>query len=150
MRKQDELTNAASCINRAHPKEMVFVLLGRDPAAPAAIRAWADERVRVGKNGESDEQIVEARACADTMQAEGRTWADSPREEVVGHLVGGTFQSDKYRWCPRGFVPLKITDKDAQPQLWAYAQAHRERDPQFSDDLETALRNAGYEPPAST
>ena len=74
MRKQDELTNAASCINRAHPKEMVFVLLGRDPAAPAAIRAWADERVRLGKNKDDDPQIVEARACADTMQSEGRSW----------------------------------------------------------------------------
>jgi hypothetical protein len=144
MRKQDELTNAASCINRAHPKEMVFVLLGRDPAAPAAIRAWADERVRLGKNKDDDPQIVEARACADTMQSEGRTWANNP-EEVVGHLVGGEFQSDKYPWCQRGFVPLKVTDKDAQPQLLAYAQTHRERDPQFSEDLETALRNAGYD-----
>lgn len=74
MRKQDELTSANSCMAHAHPKEMVFVLLGRDAAAPFAIRAWADERVRLGKNTETDEQIVEARACADTMEREGRSW----------------------------------------------------------------------------
>jgi hypothetical protein len=53
---------------------MVFVLLGRDAAAPAAIRAWAAERIRLGKNAPTDEQIVEALRCADTMQAEGRRW----------------------------------------------------------------------------
>lgn len=74
MRKQDELSSKASCIAHAHPKEMVFVLLGRDPAAPLAIRAWADERVRLGKNKETDEQIAEARACAGTMEKEGRKW----------------------------------------------------------------------------
>ena len=58
----------------AHPQEMVFVLLSRDAAAPFAIRAWADERVRLGKNAETDEQIVEARACARTMEEEGRKW----------------------------------------------------------------------------
>jgi hypothetical protein len=64
----------------------------------------------------------------------------------VGHLVDGHFQSDKYRWCPRDFVPLKTTDKDAQPVLWAYAQVHRARDLEFSADLETALRVAGFDP----
>ena len=63
------------------------------------------------------------------------------------HLIDGHFQSDKYPWCQRGFVPLKVTDKDAQPVLWAYAQTHRERDPEFSADLEQALLNAGFKPP---
>ena len=74
MRKQDELSSTKSCTATAHPQEMVFVLLGRDAAAPFAIRAWADERVRLGKNVEGDVQIVEARACADTMDREGRQW----------------------------------------------------------------------------
>jgi len=63
------------------------------------------------------------------------------------HLIDGKFQSDKYTWCQRGFVPLKTSDKDAQPALWGYAQAHRARDPEFSADLETALKNDGYVPP---
>ena len=73
MIKNDELRKPDSCLNRAHDEEMLFVLLGRDIAAPYAIRAWIEERLRLGKNTANDEQIVEARACADYMQRFGRT-----------------------------------------------------------------------------
>ncbi len=49
MLKRDELADPTSCLNRARDDEMTFVLLGRDAAAPAAIRAWAEERIRLGK-----------------------------------------------------------------------------------------------------
>ena len=49
---------------------MLFVLLGRDKAAPFAIRAWVEERIRLGKNERTDAQITEALACAATMEAE--------------------------------------------------------------------------------
>lgn len=62
------------------------------------------------------------------------------------HLVDGQFQSDKYEWCERGFVPMKVTDRTAQPMLWAYAQSRRAVDPQFANDLEKALRFAGFVP----
>lgn len=74
MRKKDELTREHTCLQHAHPEEMVFVLLSRDAAAPVAIRAWVAERLRLGKNVETDEQIVEALACAATMETEGRLW----------------------------------------------------------------------------
>lgn len=74
MRKQDELSRKDSCMGHAHPKEMVFVLLGRDPAAPMAIYHWCAERIALGKNKEGDEQIIEARAGADTILKEGRKW----------------------------------------------------------------------------
>jgi len=74
MRKRDELSKPKTCMATAHPDEMTFVLLGRDAAAPATIRAWVAERIRLGKNVEHDEQIKEALACADTMEAEGRKW----------------------------------------------------------------------------
>lgn len=74
MRKKDEISKHKSCLSRAHEEEMVFVLLGRDAAAPAAIRAWVAERLRLGKNAETDEQIVEALECANTMEAEGAKW----------------------------------------------------------------------------
>lgn len=61
----------------------------------------------------------------------------------------GEFKSDKYAWCPPGFVALKLTDKDAQPFLWGYAQTHRLRDASFTDDLEQALRNKGFDPPVN-
>lgn len=70
MRKQDELTNPKSCMSKARDDEMTFVLLGRDKAAPEAIRTWVRERIRLGKNRENDPQIIEAIKCADTMERE--------------------------------------------------------------------------------
>ena len=70
MRKRDELTNRKSCMSKADPMEMTFVLLERDEAAPYAIRCWVDERIRLGKNQQNDEQIIEALACAKTMEEE--------------------------------------------------------------------------------
>lgn len=70
MRKSEELSNPNSCLNRAREDEFVFTLLGRDPAAPAAIRAWAHERVRIGKNKPDDDQIVNALALAGRMEDE--------------------------------------------------------------------------------
>lgn len=49
---------------------MTFILLARDVAAPAAIRAWVGERLRLGKNSLADEQIQEALACATTMDSQ--------------------------------------------------------------------------------
>jgi len=60
------------------------------------------------------------------------------------HLIRGEFQSDKYPWCKRGFVPLKLTDKSCHKSLWDYAQKRRKIDPEFSDDLEEALKLVGY------
>jgi len=62
------------------------------------------------------------------------------------HLIDGEFQSDKYPTCPRGKVPLSCKDPTAQDLLWEYAQRRRKVDPEFSDDLEAALRLAGYHP----
>lgn len=59
------------CWEKAKPDEPVFVLLGRDPDAPAAIRKWAADReamVKVGlAPGDDTAKIEEARACAAHM-----------------------------------------------------------------------------------
>lgn len=68
MLKRDELSDPNSCLNKARNDELVFVLLERDVAAPATIRAWVEERLRLGKNQPDDPQIVEAIACADQME----------------------------------------------------------------------------------
>jgi hypothetical protein len=60
----------------------------------------------------------------------------------------GEFQSDKYPTCPPGKVPLSVKDVDAQDLLWEYAQRRRRIDADFADDLETALRAAGWDPTA--
>ena len=80
MRKRDELNHPASCMNRARENEMTFVLLGRDAAAPIAIKAWCRERVRLGKNLPDDPQIVEAYECAVTMELERAARSREGRE----------------------------------------------------------------------
>ena len=64
------------------------------------------------------------------------------------HLIDGEFQSDKYSGCPRGKVPLSVKDPLAQDLLNEYAERHRlenkHGDPEFADDVQQALRNAGY------
>ena len=47
----------------------------------------------------------------------------------------GEFKSDKYEWCPPGFVPFKLADEMAQPFLWGYADVRRTVDQEFADDL---------------
>lgn len=69
-----------------------------------------------------------------------------PDHPARPHIVAGKFQSDKYPTCPPGKCPLNVEDPTAQDLLWTYAQRRRELDAEFADDLEYALRNAGYTP----
>ena len=69
MIKAQELAYPDSCFNKAHTDELIFVLLARDPAAPVAIEAWVNERIRLGKNTADDGQIAEALACALRMRS---------------------------------------------------------------------------------
>jgi hypothetical protein len=57
-------------MSRARDDEWTFVLLGRDKAAPAAVRAWIEERIRLGKNTLNDPQIVEAYRWIASVEAE--------------------------------------------------------------------------------
>lgn len=70
MRKLQEISDPTSCLNRAADDELLFVLRGHDVAAPAAIRAWARERIRIGKNKPGDPQICEAMKCARAMESD--------------------------------------------------------------------------------
>lgn len=49
------------------------------------------------------------------------------------------FQSDKYEWCPAGFVPLKIVDPLARDLLAQYAIRRQYLDSDFTLDLLEAL-----------
>jgi len=82
MVKRDELTNPASCMSRAKEDEMVFVLLGRDAAAPVAIRAWVEERIRSAKT-----------CVAMGRSPRLRLW---PRRGLKRTIAG------KWRWDDRG------------------------------------------------
>lgn len=67
MLKRLEATEPHSCWNNAGENEIVFVLLARDAAAPVAIKAWVEERLRLGKNKWGDPQITEALQSANEM-----------------------------------------------------------------------------------
>jgi hypothetical protein len=62
------------------------------------------------------------------------------------HLIDDEFQSDKYPTTPRGFFPMKLTDKRLQDLVWEAAQRYRAVDAELADDLELALKLAGYQP----
>ena len=70
MIKRDEIEYSESCFNRTRDDERIFILLARDQAAPVAIRAWVKERIRIGKNAITDDQIIEALDCANRMERE--------------------------------------------------------------------------------
>lgn len=70
MKKIDELRDPRSCLSRAQSHEWVFTLLARDPAAPIAILAWVEARIKLGKNTREDQQIKEALVTADAMTAQ--------------------------------------------------------------------------------
>ena len=78
MRRSDEVIHPFSCFNRAREDELVFVLLGRDVAAPAAIRAWVKERIKYGKNQPEDLQIIEALSTAGKMEREQERELEPP------------------------------------------------------------------------
>jgi hypothetical protein len=81
MKKRDEISDPGSCFNKATDDERLFLLLARDPAAPAVIRYWCFERVRVGRNSESDPQIRQAREEARLMDQE-RPSSSHPRSSA--------------------------------------------------------------------
>jgi hypothetical protein len=60
MLKRDEESHPGSCLNKAMPDELIFVLLARDPAACHAVSEWAKKRVELGLNGADDLKIRQA------------------------------------------------------------------------------------------
>ncbi len=90
-------------------------------------RRWAEERAR---------SQMEAEAPRSRINANGREALARDREHLT---ISGTFQSDKYPWCPAGFVPLKLTDSMARDLLLIYARRRAEVDKEFERDLVEAL-----------
>lgn len=93
MRKRDELTDPKSCMSRARDDEWTFVLLGRDLAAPVAVRAWINERIRLGKNTWDDAQIIEAEQWIRTVCKE------QLREEICPKCGGSGGGDEPYLKC---------------------------------------------------
>ncbi len=68
MLKSQELSNSKSCLHKAESDEMLFVLLGRDAAAPDTMRFWVKRRIELGKNKITDPQVMEALNYAAYME----------------------------------------------------------------------------------
>lgn len=88
------------CYANAAPDEEMFVLLGRDVAAPEAIRLWCNLRVANGLNQWEDKQIVEAMECARRMlTAQEREGRKAPQLQTL--TGAGTAQApNKDGWMP--------------------------------------------------
>lgn len=78
MRKRDELTDPNSCLSKAAPDEMLFVLRAKDADAPATIRYWAALRIRSGKNKAGDPKLDDAFACAEEMERQRLAMESTP------------------------------------------------------------------------
>jgi len=76
MKKADERDQPNSCWNKTAEDEPVFVLCGRDRAAPGAIRQWAE---RAKKMGCPTEKWQEAMDCALAFEEWGRFNEDKVR-----------------------------------------------------------------------
>ena len=71
MTKEEEINDPASCLNRAKPGEMIFVLRAHDPCAAATVRIWVTLRNLIGKNTYPDTD--KALKCAHTMDEQRKT-----------------------------------------------------------------------------
>lgn len=72
MKKQHELLDPMSCLNRAQPTEPIFVLRGKDVVAAVAVRHWATMATGIHE----PEKIREALKLADQMDA----WRNPPSD----------------------------------------------------------------------
>lgn len=70
MRRNQEIANMASCLNRCAPDELVFVLTGHDVTAPEVIRYWVAARLRHSQNAPNSAQLSEALTIANLMEQE--------------------------------------------------------------------------------
>ena len=98
MRKREEIENQDSCLNRALDTEMLFVLIGRDICAPATIRFWCEERIKQGRNSPGDQQLIEAEACAQTIEASTPMTPDHETDTLEGLIA---------RWFEIAARPIK-------------------------------------------
>jgi len=83
MRKQQELTDPTSCLNRAQSDEPLFVLRAKDPLASMAVRHWITMALGVHE----DEKRKEAHGIAASMDEWRLKWRlghvpDAPAEDV--------------------------------------------------------------------
>ena len=104
------------CYAKAGPDEEMFVLLGRDAAAPAAIRAWVVNRVMMGKNQPGDSQLIEALACAERMyKAQGKGYDAHRMYEELKEVSG--VSPNVPRMVMRSMLITEVIDGELRMKL---------------------------------
>jgi hypothetical protein len=108
------------CYANANPDEPMFILLGRDPYAPALVREWADRREQ---GGESNTKVAEARTCAfamaDWLKRIGKTEREASGQygwviEMQGpaylsaHHLGGY----EFYWTENHYDAIRFTTRE--------------------------------------
>lgn len=61
-----------NCYQAAYPDETIFTILARDPAFPATVSFWKQERIRLGKNESEDD--IDRLAAIDAEIEAARKW----------------------------------------------------------------------------
>lgn len=123
------------CYEAALPDEPMFVLLGRDPAAPATIEFWANERNRLGKTTDDDDN---ARIGAALREAEEmRGW----RTKIMDHATE-TGEPPAWR-LPRpidepGDRPIRMSPELGMP--YGLPESDIATDPTFRQKIAIGLR----------
>jgi hypothetical protein len=120
MLKSMERSQPDSCWNRANDDEIIFVLLGRDQAAPMAILKWCEWRISLGKNTETDQQILSARM--DAAEIVYRQLGGTARGTTTSQPVPPPYQRDKNEEFARQYGKVSEMRK-----LWAAIQEWQER-----------------------
>ena len=119
MRKDLELHEPDSCWNRAGSREILFIVLARDPAAQATIQAWCEERIRQGKNIAEDAQILEALDCSCRMAEQRRAMARTAerRTETAIDRVVAMAKEALRKALEAAFPPQAEQPKNERPGM---------------------------------
>ncbi len=122
-----------------------FAILAHKPV----MDYWRKLGEKYGFVGMSVQAVIEKARIISAIEAEGdeasiedrRGWEHPDRKPVhpddgTPHInMLGDFQSNKYPWCPPGFVPIKVDDPMANDLLRTYAARRAAIDKAFARDL---------------
>lgn len=88
----------------------------------------------------------DSREAAEAWWVEQFGWRRQPLMADREHLTeDGRFQSDKYDWCPSGYLPLSLKDPMARDLIAEYAKRRSWVDKEFGRDVAEALENTEVE-----
>ena len=102
------------CYSKAEPDEPMFVLLGRDPVAAAAVWLWIQIRKEMGTTEEP--MLDEARACMRALTKWARSHGKEEQAQAMLHALKKLFErsgGSLFRLIPEtNLEDMKLTEPD--------------------------------------